>query len=206
MALYELTLPLRPEHPPWPGDTPFSKTVERSIEEGTSHCNVSILNFSSHFGTHMDAPYHFEKDGITLDRIPLDTLIGPVLIHEVDTPDLIKPEHLPDLKGIERIVFKTSNTNYIADTEFHTDFVSVGLEAAKELTKAGIKLIGIDYFSIEAFRNPGHPVHHELCGNGVILVEGLDLRKVSPGNYELIVLPMNIQGGDGSPCRAVLRD
>jgi arylformamidase len=124
----------------------------------------------------------------------------------VDTPDLVRAEHLPDLSVVERIIFKTSNTFFIGDTEFHTDYVSVGLDAAQALTRAGVKLVGIDYFSIEAFRAEGHPVHHELCGNGVILLEGPDLREVPPGWYELICLPLKIEGGDGSPVRVILRD
>lgn len=205
MAFYDLTLTLRPELPPWPGDPPFSLDRDSSIERGNT-CNKSNLTASTHFGTHIDAPFHFETNGMTLDEIPLDVLVGPVLVHAVDTPDLIRPEHLPDLTDVERIIFKTPNTNFIDDTTFHTDFVAVGLETARQLTQAGVLLVGIDYFSIESFRNPGNPVHHELCGHGVVLVEGLDLRHVEPGEYELIVLPLKIIGGDGSPCRAILRD
>lgn len=154
----------------------------------------------------MDAPYHFEEDGIKIDEIPLETLMGKALVHEVDADSLIQPQHLPDLDGVKRILFKTSNCWFIDETEFHTDYVSLGLEAARILVQAGVKLVGIDYFSIEAFRAPGHPVHHELCGGGVILLEGVDLRQAPPGWYELFALPLKIEGCDGSPCRAVLRD
>ncbi len=205
MAIYDITLPLRPELPPWPGDIPFTLTQDSSIEQG-GRCNKSGFSMSSHFGTHLDAPYHFDNGGITLEKIPLDVFAGPALVHVVDTTDLIRPEHLPNLDGVERIVFKTPNTSFIADSTFNTNFVAVGLEAAQVLTQAGVRLVGIDYFSIESYQNPGNPVHLELCGNGVVLVEGLDLRAIEPGQYELIVLPLNILGGDGSPCRAILRD
>ncbi len=191
--------------PPWPGDAPFSQETASSIEQGDS-CNVSRLSIGSHFGTHMDAPYHFENDGIRLEQIPLDVLIGPTLVHQVDALDVITAAHLPDLSNVERILFKTPNCRYIDDVEFHTDYISVGLDAAQALTEAEVKLVGLDYYSIEKYKAEGHPVHHQLCGKGVILLEGVDLRSIDPGMYELIVLPLKIEGCDGSPCRAVLRD
>ncbi len=205
MAFYDLTLPLRSEQPPWPGDLPYSREPMSEIRKGDSN-NTSKIVVGTHFGTHLDAPYHFVEDGTKLDELPLEPMIGPALVHETFSPQQIAVGDLPDLNGVERIIFKTSNTEFIADTVFHTDYVSVGLDAAKKLSQAGVKLIGIDYFSVEAFKAPGHPVHHELCGRGIVLVEGLDLRAVKPGWYELIVLPLKLQGSDGSPCRAVLRD
>lgn len=204
MKVWDITLPLHPNHQPWPGDIPFSHTLSNSTARG-DECNVSELHLSSHFGTHLDAPFHFEPDGMTLEQLPLETLMGPVLVHEVSSFPLIQPNDLPDLFNTTRIIFKTCNTNYISDETFHTDFVALSNEAAMALVEAGIILVGIDYFSIEAYKNPGHPVHHTLCGNGVIIVEGLDLRQVDPGEYDLIVFPLKIKGGDGSPCRAVLR-
>ncbi|MEW6234151.1 MAG: cyclase family protein [Candidatus Omnitrophota bacterium] len=204
MALWDISLSLRSELPPWPGDIPFSRKFSQSISQGDK-CNVSLLTMNSHFATHLDAPYHIVENGAAVDEIPLDVLIGPVLVHEVDCRDLILPPHLPSLDGVERLIFKTPNSSFIADSQFHCDYASMSLEAAKILTGAGVRLIGIDYFSIEAYNNSGFPVHHELCGKGVILVEGLDLRDVVPGWYELIVLPLKIAGADGGPCRAVLR-
>lgn len=206
MAIYDLTLPFHETHPPWPGDTPYSRTVVSDMGRGDD-CNVSRVTMSSHFATHLDAPYHFEPSGLRLDHLDLNTLIGPALVHDIDGgAPLILREHLPPLDGVERILFKTRNCGFIDDTAFHEDFTALSLEAAQTLTAAGVKLVGIDYFSIEAFKNPGHPVHHELCGKGVIIVEGLDLRKVQPGRYELIALPLKFQDADGSPCRVVLRD
>lgn len=203
--VYDLTLPLRPEHPPWPGDQPFVREMSSSIQGG-DECNVSRLTMSSHFGTHLDAPLHFEAEGRTLERLSLSILIGPALVWEAKPNEHIQPSDLPDLSGVERILFKTPNCHWLGDTEFHENYTAVSPDAAKALTNAGVKLVGIDYFSIEAYKSPGHPVHHELCGNGVIIVEGLDLRDVPPGTYELICLPLKIEGGDGGPCRAVLRE
>ncbi len=205
MALYDITLPLHQNHPPWPGDTPFEMERASSIASG-DECNVSRIVMSSHFGTHLDAPFHFENDGIKVDQLALETLIGKALVCEIDSHDLIQPGHLPNLEGVERLLCKTPNGEFIDDTQFHQDYTAVSNDAAKAMVEAGIKLLGIDYFSIEAFHSPGHPVHHTLCGNGVILLEGLDLRNIKPGWYELIALPLKLKDGDGSPCRVILRD
>ena len=118
--LIDVTLPLWPGHPPWPGDIPFQKEPSSAIAQGDP-CNVSRLEMSSHFGTHLDAPSHFETDGLTLEQLPLEVLIGPALVHEVRSLKLIEPDDLPVLEGIERLLFKTKNSERIADREFHTD-------------------------------------------------------------------------------------
>lgn len=205
MVLYDITLPLRPEQPTWPGDSPFLIGINQSIAKG-SLFNTTRFSLESHFATHIDAPYHFEENGITVDKIPMEVMIGPVLVHEVDTLDFIQPGHLPELSNIERIIFKTPNTHFIADTVFHTEYAAVGIEAAELLVHAGIKLVGIDYFSVETYYCEDYPVHHVFLRNNVILLEGVDLRQVPPGWYELLALPMKIQGADGSPVRAILRD
>jgi arylformamidase len=204
-AIHDISLSLKSDQPAWPGAPPFSCESISAIKNGDS-CNVSCLRMSSHFCTHLDAPYHFIENGAKLDAIPLQTLIGKALVHEVSATKSIGQANLPDLTNVERILFKTPNSAIIADSIFHEEYVSVGLDAAKAMVRAGIRLIGVDYFSIEQFHTSNYPVHHELCGNGVILVEGLDLRAISPGWYELIVLPLKIAGSDGSPCRAVLRE
>lgn len=205
MSIYDATLTMKADLPPWPGDPPFSHQAVYAICQGDP-CNVSKITMSSHFGTHIDAPYHFDDNGMRVDRIPLDDLMGSALVHEVETPDIITLEHLPDLTGVERILFKTSNGSLLSDSTFHPQYVSLDLETARYLVRSGIRLVGIDYYSIEAYDAPGDPVHHELCGNGIILLEGVDLRHIPPGWYELIALPLKIEGCDASPCRIVLRD
>lgn len=205
MAIYDISLPLRMEQAPWPGDPSFSIRPCLEIAKGDG-CNVSHLELGSHFATHLDAPYHIVENGARIDEIDLDTLIGRVLVHEVDAPNFIQPKHLPDLIGVERILFKTSNSRFIDDPVFHTQYVSLSVDAARELVRAKVRLAGIDYFSIENYKSADLPTHRELCGNGVIILEGLNLRDVEPGWYELFALPLKIQGCDGSPCRAALRD
>lgn len=133
MPLWDITLPVHAAVPPWPGDIPFSRELSCSIDNG-DECNVSNLQFCSHFGTHLDVPFHFEPDGIKLDEIPIDVLIGPVLVHEVSSRDLITVDDLPsNIHQYQRIIFKTNNTSFIADETFHEEFVSLSREVAQVL-------------------------------------------------------------------------
>jgi arylformamidase len=144
--------------------------------------------------------------------MPLDALIGPAVVVEIP-PDAasITAEHLRgnELAGAERILFKTRNSAFWGDDSaaFRTDFTFLETDAASALVDRGIKLVGIDYLSIEAFNSERHETHTTLLSNGVVIVEGLDLRNVIPGHYELICLPLKIATGtgDGAPARVVLR-
>jgi arylformamidase len=169
--------------------------------------NVSLLSMGSHTGTHVDAPAHFIEGGATVEALPLDSLIGPALVAEVGCERLIGRcdlEPLP-LDGQSRLLLKTRNSALWAAGDFSRDFVALDLEGARYLTERGLRLIGIDYLSIEAFHSPGHPVHRHFLGAGVVILEGLDLGRVAPGVYELVCLPLPVRGIDGAPCRAVLR-
>lgn len=169
--------------------------------------NVSLLSMGSHTGTHVDAPAHFIEGGATVESLPLDSLIGPALVAEVGCERLIGRRDLePLLVGDEsRLLLKTRNSALWAAGGFSRDFVALDLEGARYLTERGLRLIGIDYLSIEAFHSPGHPVHRHLLGAGVVILEGLDLSRVAPGVYELVCLPLPVRGIDGAPCRAALR-
>ena len=169
--------------------------------------NVSLLSMGSHTGTHVDAPAHFIEGGATVEALPLDSLIGPALVAEVGCERLIGRRDLESLPldGQSRLLLKTRNSALWAAGDFSRDFVALDLEGARYLTERGLRLIGIDYLSIEAFHSPGHPVHRHLLGAGVVILEGLDLGRVAPGVYELVCLPLPVRGIDGAPCRAVLR-
>lgn len=169
--------------------------------------NVSLLSMGSHTGTHVDAPAHFIEGGATVESLPLDSLIGPALVAEVGCERLIGRRDLEPLLlgGQSRLLLKTRNSALWAAGGFSRDFVALDLEGARYLTERGLRLIGIDYLSIEAFHSPGHPVHRHLLGAGVVILEGLDLSRVAPGVYELVCLPLPVRGIDGAPCRAVLR-
>lgn len=203
----DLTWSIHPHLATWPGDPSPEMKPLAQIDQGDS-CNITWLQLSSHTGTHLDAPFHFEPGGKRLHQLDLEALIGPARIY--DFSDKSGPISREDLEGLdfgstERVLFKTRSGGWLADSEFRSDFVGVSAEAAELLVDRGIRLVGIDYLSIEPFGSKSHPVHHTLLGNEVVVVEGLDLRSVQPGDYELICLPLKILDGDGCPCRAVAK-
>lgn len=204
---YDISLTISETLITWPADPTVSIQKTRLISQGDS-CNVSELKFGSHCGTHIDAPYHFEQNGIKIDQIPLDCLIGRVTVFTIENKEKIdladvKPLKLEDKK---RIIFKTINSTYWKLPEFRSDFVYVTKEAAQYLVDSDIKLVGIDYLSIEEFGNKQADTHHIFLGNGVVIIEGLDLQNIAAGDYDLIALPLKIKDGDGSPARVILRN
>jgi arylformamidase len=206
MAFIDISLPIREGMILYEGDPDISVSPAASLERGDP-ANVSALRLGSHTGTHMDAPLHFIDGAAGIDTLALDTLIGPAVVAEVRAERLIEPAHLAGLPlaGHTRVIFKTRNSSLWDRATFAREYVALSLDAAKLLVERGVKLIGIDYLSIEAFAAVGHPVHKLLLGAGMVILEGLDLRRVTPGVYELYCLPLRIAGGDGAPCRAVLR-
>jgi len=211
MNLYDISLPLSENLPIWPGDPSFSMTRSSSLAGGDD-ANVSELSLSVHTGTHIDAPCHFEADGMGIDQIPLDILIGPCRVfemNEVQKGQQIDRSHLEqlDLEGVTRLLFKTQNSRWWVQKNptFRKDFISLSSDGANYLVDHGIKLVGIDALSIEKFDNVGYPTHHSLLKNNVIILEGLNLNKVPAGDYELIALPIKLKGADGAPTRAILR-
>lgn len=206
MEFHDVTLPITNSLITWPGDPSVVIRKTCSISLGSA-CNVSEINFGSHTGTHIDAPYHFEENGNTVDQIPLRYLIGKASVFAVNTEEKIGRDAVASLNlaGVERILFKTKNSTYWNLPEFKKDFVYITKEAARYLVDCRIKLVGMDYLSVEKFGNEHADTHHVFLSNGVVIIEGLDLRRVEPGDYELIALPLRIPGGDGSPARVVLR-
>jgi arylformamidase len=204
--LIDISLPIREGMIVYEGDPDISLRPALSMKRGDP-ANVSRMDLGSHTGTHMDAPLHFIDGAGGIDTVALDTLIGPALVAEVVAERTIDAAHVSalPLAGQTRVIFKTRNSALWDRPGFSRDYVSLSLDAAKMLIERGVKLIGIDYLSIEGFDAVGHPVHKALLGAGVVILEGLDLRRVTPGVYELYCLPLRIAGGDGSPCRAVLR-
>src|SRR5262245_33388541 len=175
------------------GDPDISVSSALALERGDP-ANVSNLRLGSHTGTHMDAPLHFIDGAAGIDALALEVLIGPALVAEVDAERLIEPAHLAGLPldGHTRVIFKTRNSALWDRASFARDYVALSLATARALIDRGVNLIGIDYLSVEAFGVAGHPVHKALLGAGVVLLEGLDLRRVTPGVYELYCLPLRI--------------
>jgi arylformamidase len=207
MTLIDISRPLDERMPAWPGQTAFHRELLTSTEAGDVATTSNLAGFC-HTGTHVDAPSHFIKGGDTLGEVPLEPWIGPcrVVRHGEDRDITGADLDAWDLDGVERLLIGTPNAARWDDgPAFREDYVALDASAAQVVVDRGIKLIGIDYASVEIFEGGEYPVHHTLLGAGVAIVEGLRLEHVEPGNYELVALPLPIAGGDGSPVRAILR-
>ena len=206
MKFIDVSVPLDAQLPTYPNNTPFSLEPIKRIARGDSS-NVSTLHMSVHTGTHVDAPRHFFDERAGTESLPLDLLMGRARVIEVDSRAGIAAEDLSglDLSDDIRVLIKTHNSRLWGSPEFHPDYVGVLESGAKHLVAHGIKVVGVDYLSVETFHNPGAPAHHTLLGAGVIVIEGLDLRDVEAGIYDMICLPLRIVGSDGAPARVVLR-
>ena len=208
MKIFDVTVPISEDAPIYEGDPRVQIEAVLKLADGAA-ANVSHLCFGAHTATHVDAPNHFIEGTRRGDELELEKMIGPCRV--IELPEgvmLIGPEHLGSLAGVERVIFKTRNSAFWdkPDEGFRTDFTALGLEAAKLLADAGIKLVGIDYLSIEAFGSDGHPVHITLLKKEIVILEGLDLRGIEPGDYDIACLPLKYIGGtgDGAPARTVL--
>ncbi|MFC1838871.1 cyclase family protein [Thermodesulfobacteriota bacterium] len=171
---------------------------------------MSQININSHNGTHIDAPFHFMAEGTTIDAMPLDTAIGPARVIEIKDPENIKLEEVEtyDIKEGERILFKTRNSSYAYNTtDFITDYVYCTNEVASYLKDQKIRLVGVDYITIGNQNDLENIkfVHETLLENGIYIMEMLNLDGVTPGNYEMICLPLRMEKGDAGPCRAIIR-
>jgi arylformamidase len=204
--IYDVTASLSAELPVFPGDPRFQLEFAQRISEGDPY-NLGKLTLGVHSGTHVDAPYHFLADGATVDQLPLELLIGRARVVDMTALDRIDRADLEraDLRDDIRVLFKTRMSGQLRQPAFQEDFVYLTPEAASYLAKVGIKLVGIDYLSIEKFGSKDYGAHHALLGAGVVIIEGLDLTEVEAGEYDLSCLPLRIAGADGSPARVVLK-
>ncbi len=203
---FDVTVPLSAEVPTFPGDPRFHMEFPHRISEGEPY-NVARITMGAHAATHVDAPYHFLADGATVDQLPLEMLMGKARVLDLPAVDKIDRADLEalDLRDDIRVLFRTRMSGQLRHPHFHEDFVYLTPEAATYLVKVGIKLVGIDYLSVEKFGSKDFAAHHALLGAGVVIIEGLDLSDVEAGDYELTCLPLRIAGADGSPARVILR-
>jgi arylformamidase len=204
--IFDVTVPLSADLPVFPGDPPFEIESTHRIADGAAY-NLAHISLGVHSGTHVDAPYHFLADGATVDELPLEILIGKARVVEVQARDKIERGDLEslDLRADLRVLIKTRMSGQLRTGAFQEDFVYLTPDAAVYLVQAGLKLVGIDYLSIEKHGSKDFAAHHALLEAGVVIVEGLDLSAVEPGEYEMACLPLRIVGADGSPARVVLR-
>jgi arylformamidase len=191
----------------WPGDIDVSVARVSNMAEGALY-NLSRLHMSAHTGTHMDAPLHFVDGAASIDQIPLDATVGPARVIEIDAAESIGRADLEpfEIEPGERLIVKTRNTPRCWETdEFLKDFVYISEDGAQYLVERKIRAIGVDYLSVAGFYKDTVETHVALLGAGIWIVEGLDLRKIAPGRYDLICLPLKLLGAEGAPARAILR-
>jgi len=205
-TIYDISIPVAHDGLIYPGNPPISITPQQEVSKGGSS-NVSLLSFGSHTGTHVDAPKHFFDSGAGVDALSLDVLMGPAMLICVDDDvKAVGAEQLQqhELGGHTRVLIKTRNSSFIRDGAFVKDYTFLAPDGAEYLASLGVKLVGVDYFSVEQFHSGHHRTHRILLERGIIIVEGLDLSGPPLGPYELRVLPLRLAGLDGAPARAVL--
>jgi arylformamidase len=206
--IWDVSMPVRNGGLVYPGNPPIAISLMQSIAKGDT-ANVSRLDFGSHTATHVDAPLHFMAGGAGVDELPLDVLIGPARLIAVPDDAMSVGEaelRKHDLKGVTRLLIRSRNSAWLAsgDPEFHKDFTHVAPDGASYLVSIGVRLVGVDYLSVEQFHSAEHRTHRTLLDNGVVIVEGMVLSEPPPGDYDLYCLPLLLAGLDGAPARAVL--
>ena len=210
MRILDISVPISPELTVWPGDPGIVLEQYRAIANGNTSTD-SRLACSVHSGTHVDAPAHFFENGATVEQLPLDVLIGKATVVEILNDDLITPEIMEAQvlpAETKRLLFKTKNSALWSDPDhqFNPDFVALSAESASWMADKGIKLVGIDYLSIQPFKDAEPLTHRILLEAGIIILEGLNLQGVNSGEYQLICLPLKLAGSEGAPARAILTE
>ena len=208
MPWTDVSIPIRTGMPAYPGDPPVAMPRVASLAAGDAF-DVTHLSLSTHTGTHVDAPSHFIAGAAGVEGLDIDALIGRAFVADATRAtshlDAAALETLSIPAGCERLLLKTPNSRLWAWPQFEPDFIALTADGAEWIVDHGARLVGIDYLSIAPFADPA-PVHRRLLAAGVVIVEGLDLRAVTPGERTLICLPLSIPGADGAPARVLLGD
>ncbi len=201
----DITQPIRHGMAVWPGDPETVVVPLAAMERGDAN-NTSSISMCLHAGTHIDAPRHYVAAGAPVDAMPVDALCGPARVIEIHAPRAITAEELRPqyLQDGERVLFKTRNSGR-TEAGFYENYVALALHAAEYLVKRRVRAAGIDALSIGPMGEEGDAVHRILLGAGIWVIEGLDLGRVPAGEYELVCLPLKVEGADGAPARAMLR-
>lgn len=195
--------------PVWPGDPEVRLNWLSQISQGEP-VNLTEIHMCAHAGTHIDMPSHFLDQGQNLDNLDLNMLIGRARV--ISVPSEVKVINgaflgTVPLGGVERVLFKTANSEFVkADPfSFHENYVALDASGAEFMAETGGKLVGIDYMSVAVFDDPDGG-HLPLLKAGIVVLEGINLEGVEPGDYQLIVLPLKLGGREGAPARAILLD
>ena len=188
---------------PWPGDTPFEFRFVARLRDGAS-CNVGKLTCSIHSGTHLDAPYHYDESGATIEALPPELFIGPARVLHAQGRDVITRELFAGLDGraTPRVLVRTNACD--DKSIFPSRIPTLAPDVPVWLGQQGVRLIGVDVPSVDELDSKTLPIHHALGAANITILENLDLRAVPAGCYDLIALPLRLAGADGSPVRAVL--
>ena len=195
--------------PVYEGDAPMRFEFLKDMRTGDD-LTLSVYSLGAHSGTHIDAPMHFIANGAPIDEVSFDRLIGVARV--IDIPDSIQAIDSAELnrhdwRSARRVMFRTRSSlrGWMDSATFHRDFAYIAPDAAQLLADAGVVLVGVDYISAEQFGAPGPRTHQILLGRGIPIVEGLDLRAVRAGDYDMIVLPIKVAGHEGAPATAIMR-
>lgn len=207
MPIYDITLPISESLLVWPGVQPVKATPVKQLSKGDI-ANESHLAMHVHNGTHVDAPSHFFQEGVTVDALDLDVLVGPALVvvaMDVDILSAVVLEALSIPPDTERILFRTRNSDRWAcgEREFTKDYVAITEDGARWLVGCGVRLVGVDYLSVAPYAAQA-ATHQTLLRAGVIVIESLDLSGIDSGEYQLVCLPLKIEGAEGAPARVIL--
>lgn len=208
-VIYDVSVPITNTMPVWPSDPPVKLTPQSHPSRDGSHtARLTAIDMGSHTGTHIDAPWHFVDGGKKLNEIPLTTLVGDAIVVAVEGTKSIARTSIEsfDFQAAERVLFKTENSKHWRDDAFFEQFVYLEPDAAEFLVEQGVRLVGIDYLSIDRYKSESHPTHFVLLGRNVVVLEGLNLSQIKPGRYQMIALPLNLQDADGAPTRVILMD
>lgn len=202
--IYDITPLVSPKLAVWPGDTPMSREVLMELPRGDV-VTLSTLRATVHLGSHADAPSHYAKDGATIESRSLEYYVGPcqVIRVKIGRGERVKPEHVTVPVTAPRVLFVTGT--FPDANHFNEDFAALSPELIDMLASRGVKLVGLDTPSVDLFSSKDLPSHQSLHRNDMAVLEGMVLVDVPDGVYELIALPLKLEGFDASPVRAILR-
>jgi arylformamidase len=205
----DISYPISQEMIHWPMSPVYPHIEPVKHPSKGDEVTMFQININVHNGTHVDAPRHFIDGGMPIDQMPLDAMLGEARVIEIKDHESIKPEELAghDIQSGERILFKTRNSSLYSLGKFVEDYVYISNEAAYFLRDKKVSVVGIDYLAVGSIKDKENlfEVHRTLLGNGIWIIEGLNLSAIKAGRFELICLPLNISLADASPARAIVR-
>ncbi len=201
-SIIDISMALDATTPEWPGDTPFAYRLSVTKQQSGS-VNIGELQSSTHIGTHIDAPFHYDEQGLKTDELPLDVYLTTAQVMDVTGLEQVKLDDLDELKqGVSAVLLKTAS--WQDRSEFPGAWPVFDPAIAEWMQANGVRLLGVDVPSVDPETSKELPMHHAMNRNGRFILEGIVLDDVASGVYQLAALPLKIRGGEGSPVRAVL--